>query len=82
MYIHLGQSVVVEESRILGVFDIDNTTTSRITRDFLSRSESDGVVVSISDEIPRSFIVTDDRVYLSLLSSATIGKRCDEGFLG
>ena len=36
MYLHLGSSVVIPQSDVLGIFDLDNTTSSRITRDFLN----------------------------------------------
>jgi len=57
MYLHLGQNVVVPECDIIGVFDLDNTTGSRITRVFLNESEKAGRVISVSEELPRSFVV-------------------------
>ena len=33
-YLHIGQSVTVEEKRIIGIFDLDNTTYSKHTRRF------------------------------------------------
>jgi len=53
----LGQNVVVPESVIIGIFDLDNTTNSHITRKFLSEAEKAGSVISISDELPNSFVV-------------------------
>jgi len=79
MYLHLGQNVVVSESDVIGIFDLDNTTGSHITRKFLSDAEKMGSVVSVSDELPRSFVVCskDDliSIYLSQLSSQTLMKR-------
>ena len=37
MYLHLGQEVVVRHADIIGVFDMDNTTTSQRTRAFLEK---------------------------------------------
>ena len=37
MYLHLGQSVVVPYGDIIGIFDLDNTTQSHLTRTFLAR---------------------------------------------
>jgi len=72
MYLHLGQNVVVPESEIIGIFDLDNTTGSYITRKFLGDAEKAGYIVNVSDELPRSFIVSgtgkDISVYLSQLS--------------
>ena len=57
MYLHLGQGVVVPESSVIGIFDLDNTTGSHITRKFLGDAEKAGRVISVSDELPKSFIV-------------------------
>jgi len=57
MYIHLGQDVIVEESSVIGIFDMDNTTGSKITVNFLNNAEKNGQIVNISDDIPKSFVV-------------------------
>ena len=79
MYLHLGQSVVVPEADILGIFDMDNTTSSRITRDFLSQAEKTKSITNVSEELPKSFVVCakNDKteVYLSQLSTQTLHKR-------
>jgi hypothetical protein len=56
MYLHLGQNVVVRFTSVVGVFDLDNTTGSHLTRAFLSNAEKAGRIVNISDDIPKSFI--------------------------
>lgn len=79
MYLHLGQNVVVSKKNIIGIFDLDNTTSSHITRDFLARAEKEGHVYDISGELPKVFAVCDKDgesiIYLSQLSSATLLKR-------
>jgi len=81
LYLHLGQSVVVPEETVIGIFDLDNTTGSHITRRFLGDAEKAGRVTSVSDELPKSFIVCDEgknmEIYLSLLSSQTLAKRSE-----
>ena len=42
MYLHLGQDVVVRKEFIIGIFDLDNTTSSHITRKFLADAEKTG----------------------------------------
>jgi len=83
MYLHLGQSVVVPEASIIGIFDLDNTTGSRITRKFLECAESAGRVAGVSEELPKSFVVCggaegaaqEMTVYLSQLTTLTLMKR-------
>ncbi len=79
MYLHLGQDTVVRDSTIIGIFDMDNTTVSKHTRRFLSRAEKKGRVEAVSTELPKSFVVCEDRgsetVYLSQLAAATLLRR-------
>ena len=86
MYLHLGGSVVIPERDVLGIFDLDNTSCSRRTRDFLARAEKAGQVVSVGEDLPKSFLLCRDRqgavtVYLSQLSSATLLKRVEAGII-
>ena len=57
MYLHLGQSVVVPQRDVIGIFDLDNASSSRLTRAFLERAEREGGVVDVSVDLPRSFVV-------------------------
>lgn len=82
MYLHLGQSVVVPFRDIVGIFDMDNATSSHLTRKFLARAEREGRVVDVSGDLPRSFALCQTGkgppvVYLSQLSSATLLKRVE-----
>ena len=78
MYLDIGKNMAVRDRSIVGIFDMDNTTTSLRTREFLDHAEQEGQVVPC-DELPKSFILTDeygfDRVYLTELGSATLEKR-------
>ena len=78
MYLSLGNDMAVRESSIIGIFDMDNTSTSKRTREFLSKSEKEGNVVPC-DDLPKSFVLTAEygmeRIYLTSLSAATLEKR-------
>ena len=82
MYLHLGQSVMVRNQDVIGVFDLDNTTWSFRTRRFLERAEKEGQVVTVGDDLPRSFVLTDGgsgraAVYITALSSAALSARAE-----
>ena len=81
MYLHLGQSVMVHHSDIIGIFDLDNASWAYKTREFLDRAEEEGRVISACDDLPRSFVVTGygekTTVYLSQLSSAALTGRVE-----
>lgn len=83
MYLHLGQNTVITHDEIIGIFDLDNTTVSKKTRDYLKVAEKQGRIHVVSNELPKSFIVCNQnneiKVYLSQISCATLLKRTEEG---
>jgi hypothetical protein len=78
MYLPIGNDMSVRTSSVVGIFDMDNTTTSPRTRLFLEKAQKEGMVVPC-DDLPKSYIITVEygmtRVYESTLSSYTLEKR-------
>ena len=82
MYLHLGQDKVVSMDEIVGIFDLDTSTVSKATRDYLAKAEKDGCVTNVCTDLPKSFIVCIGRdgkthVYNSQISSSTLLKRTE-----
>ena len=80
MYIHLGNNVMLPTDEIIGIFDLDNTSVSKRTRDFLKKAEKQKKVITVSYDLPRSFVlagkkIQDSKVYISQISSSTLLKR-------
>ena len=78
MYLSIGSDMAVREKAIIGIFDMDNTSTSKRTRVFLTKAEKEGRVIPC-DDLPKSYVLAVeygmDKVYLSSLSSSTLEKR-------
>ena len=78
MYIHIGGDVVVESGSIVSIFEIENTSTSKITKEFFRINGKN--VINVSDDLPRSFVIAkqknETKVYISPISTATLCKRC------
>ena len=83
MYIPIGSDMSLRDESIIGIFDLDNTSCSKDTRAFLKQAEDSGQVVTVTDELPKAFVLTReftlDRVYLTQFSAATIEKRSRRG---
>lgn len=78
-YAYLGGDAARNEDDILGVFDLDNTSWSRLTRDFLTRAEQEGRIVNAAEDIPRSFVLcADETIILTQPSPATLARRLDD----
>lgn len=81
MFLHLGQDTVITTDEIIGIFDLDTSTVSKATRTFLSKMEKSGRVINVSYELPKSFVLSEDKttgekiIYISQLSSTTLLKR-------
>lgn len=80
MYLHLGMDKVITFDDIIGIFDLDTTTVSKNTRNYLAQAEKAGIVENVCYDLPKSFIVCrnkkgEDKVYIAQISSSTLLKR-------
>lgn len=82
MYLHLGGAVSVRTRDVIGFFDLDNTTSSHLTRRFLEQAEREGKLESLTDDIPKAFVLCggrkENKIYFSQLSTATLRGRAEE----
>lgn len=75
MYINIGEDFVLKTEYITGIFDMDKTTVNKATRDFLAKAQKENRVVLTSYDLPKSFIVAKDKIYISPLNTSTLLKR-------
>ena len=79
MYLHLGENTVVRTDNIIGIFDMDTSTISKWTKDYLSNATKNKRVINVSMELPKSFVVCNEnneiKVYVSQISSQILMKR-------
>lgn len=75
MFLHLGGEISIKSDDVVGVFDIEACSVSRITADFLNVCQKKGIVEYVSLDMPKSFIVAADKMYISNVSHNTIVKR-------
>lgn len=79
MFLHIGGDVSIPLKNIIAIMDLDVTTLSKDTRDFLKISEEEGFVEVVGSDIPKTFILAEcdkkSRIYLSEISSLTLLKR-------
>ena len=70
---------MVRDRDIIGVFDLDATADSEKTMEFLQSAEQHGALLNIAEDIPKSFLVTEEfgmeKVYFTQLNAATLEKR-------
>ena len=79
MYVDIGTDFLIKNSDIVGIFDLDNTTTTTsYTNNFLNEKQRQGKVVYLVKDLPKSFVLTrDGTVYVVELSSQIIRRRLE-----
>jgi ribosomal protein S8 len=83
MFIHLGGDIVISLKDVISIMDVESSNLSNTTKEFLSIAEDEGFIKKISEDDPKSFILTEKNnqtiIYLSPISSVTLFKRA--GFI-
>ena len=81
MYIDIGGDLAVRDRAIVGIFDLDGTTVSKKTVEYLEKTQTEGILITATDDLPKSFLVTEEygmeRVYLTQFTAATLEKRAE-----
>ena len=86
MFLHIGEGKILNKNEIVGIFDLETTSISKKTREFLRINEKKGNVEYIGTEIPKTYIISDKKqkkkVYITQISSQTLYKRSEriDGF--
>lgn len=80
MYIHLGNDTCISDASVIGIFDIENTSVGKITKEFLSAAEKRGSTEYVSYEMPKAYVVCEDKkdgekVYVTQVSPLTLRRR-------
>lgn len=75
MFLFLGGEVSVRSDDVIGIFDIEECSVSRMTADYLNACQRSGRIINVSEDMPKSFVVTVDKTYISNVSHSTIVKR-------
>ncbi|MCK4260897.1 MAG: DUF370 domain-containing protein [Halanaerobiales bacterium] len=80
MFLHIGNGVLIPTKEVVMIADYATTRLSKDTKNFLEVANEEGFIRDdafrdISDGSPKSFIITNETIYLSLISSSTLAKR-------
>lgn len=80
MYLHIGNGESIRDDRIIGIFDLDTATVSSITKNFIATEEKRRNVGYADTDLPRSFLLYEDRngkskIKLSRISTTSLVSR-------
>ncbi|MBM7624296.1 extracellular matrix regulator RemB [Sporohalobacter salinus] len=74
MLLHLGNDYMIPTKDVVMIADIESTD-SEITREFLKVAKEEGFIKNFAKGEPKSFVLTDETIYYSNISSKTLRKR-------
>ncbi len=80
MFLNIGNKFI-RSDRIIAILDLETTSISKRTREFLRKCGERGGVVNAAEDIPKSYIICEEngeeKVYISQLASGTLLKRIE-----
>lgn len=80
MFLNIGNRIIRQRD-IIAILDLETTSVSKRTREFLRSCGERGGVVNAAEDIPKSYIICsedgEEKVYISQLASATLLKRLE-----
>ena len=86
MYLHIGNGECIKIEDIIGIFDLDTSTVSKIGKDFINKMQKEGRVEYEDFDLPRSFVLVEEddgyKVRLSRISSGGLKLRCESTLIG
>lgn len=85
MYLHIGNGITVRKKDIIGIFDLDSSTVSAITKKYINKNEKEGNILYGDSDLPRTFILYENkngeksvyRINLSRISSQGLKIRAE-----
>ena len=80
-YINVGGSTVLDKSQVLGIFDLDTSTVSQVTKNYINKMQKEGKLNYGDSDLPRSFVVYENKegqaVELSRISTSGLKLRTE-----
>jgi hypothetical protein len=80
MIVHIGNEISINSHDVVAIFDIENTSTGGITREFLNHASDTFQVINVSYNMPKSFIICENSkgvkiLYITNVSVNTLKNR-------
>jgi hypothetical protein len=81
MYLHIGNGKNVRKKDIIGIFDLDTSTISKITKKYINKKQKKGELEYLDSDLPRSFLLVEEKegykIKLSRISATGLRLRAE-----
>ncbi|SIS54466.1 extracellular matrix regulator RemB [Salimicrobium flavidum] len=75
MFIHIGEGNVVKADEVIAIIDCELLSSSSITEEMVFNRRKEKQVVETEEYEPKAMVITEETIYFSPLSVATLKKR-------
>jgi len=85
MYLHVGNGITIRKKSIIGIFDLDSSTVSRVTKEYIGKNQKEGNIAYGDYDLPRAFVLHEEnegknkryKIKLSRISSSGLLQRIE-----
>lgn len=77
MFIHLGGDIVLKAERIVAILDHNSQNLSKENHDMMKDHKKRKATVQVTEDNPKSMVITEEEIYLSPISSHTLKRRAE-----
>ena len=82
MYLHIGNGISIRKDKIIGIFDLDSSTVSSVTKKYINKNEKQGNILYGDFDLPRTFVLHEEnkktyKIKLSRISSQGLKLRAE-----
>ena len=79
MFIHIGNDLSILKSSVTAVVNLETVLPSqKDISDYLNNEDEQGRLQYVTDDIPKSLVITDDKTYVCSLSVNLILNRLNQ----
>jgi len=78
LFLHIGKGHMIEKENVVFIGDLESTMDSKITNEFFDIIREEGFIINYFEDEVSSFILTGEKIYLSIISSTTLKSRMEE----
>lgn len=81
MYLHIGKNIIINKKNILGIFKVSTIENTKEYKKMEKELENNNKLHDDKTKESKSFILTDDKGYISNISVETLGKRAKSNII-
>lgn len=81
MYLHIGKNIIINKKNILGIFKVSTIENTKEYKEMEKNLKYNNRLHDDKTQINKSFILTDDKGYISNISVETLEKRAKSNII-